>query len=150
VITMPEGWRIASDGSGTAAVEFALIAPILFMLMLGIAKCGIIFNNYIMLTEAASAGTRQLALSRGAATPRTTTVNMIRSAATGLAQQNLAITLLVNGTACGADSPCATALASATNTSAVVALSYPCDLVIFGVDFAPGCQLSSTRAQRIE
>ncbi len=147
---MLERWRIATDRSGTAAVEFALVAPILFLLMMGIAKSGIVFNNYIMLTEAASAGTRQLALSRGAATPNTTTVSMIRRAAAGLRSESLTIIMTVNGTTCGSDLPCATALTGAANTSAVVTLSYPCDLTIFGVNFAPGCRLSSTRAQRIE
>lgn len=147
-------WRLVSNRNGTVAVEFALVAPVLFALAFGIAKFGIVFNNYIMLTEAASTGARQLALSRGKTTPRTDTTTLITSAASGLTMAQVTITTNINGAACSTDTTCASAITAAiagtTTPSASVTLSYPCDLVIFGVDFAPGCSLSSTRAQRIE
>ena len=34
-------------------VEFAIVAPILLMLILGIIQLGVLFNNYITLTDAA-------------------------------------------------------------------------------------------------
>ena len=44
------------DHRGTAAVEFALIAPILFLLILGITQFGITLNNYEMLTGGTGGG----------------------------------------------------------------------------------------------
>lgn len=49
---------------GQAAVEMALILPILVVLVLAIAQFGIAFNNYLTLTDAARAGARKAAVSR--------------------------------------------------------------------------------------
>jgi Flp pilus assembly pilin Flp len=48
------------DPRGTAAVEFALIAPVLFLLILGITQFGITLNDYEMLTGGTEAAARQL------------------------------------------------------------------------------------------
>ena len=52
------------DEKGQALVEFALVIPIFLMLLLGILQFGIVFNNYITLTDAARAGSRVAAVSR--------------------------------------------------------------------------------------
>jgi Flp pilus assembly protein TadG len=44
---------------GQAAVEFALIAPVVIALLLGIVQGGIAFHNYITITDAARAAARQ-------------------------------------------------------------------------------------------
>ena len=49
---------------GQAAAEFALVLPVLAALLLGIAQFGIVFNNYITLTDATRAGARKAAVSR--------------------------------------------------------------------------------------
>ena len=49
---------------GQAIVEFALVLPILMAILLGIIQFGIIFNNYITLTDATRAGARKAAVSR--------------------------------------------------------------------------------------
>jgi Flp pilus assembly protein TadG len=49
---------------GQAAVEMALILPILVVLVLAIAQFGIAFNNYLTLTDATRAGARKAAVSR--------------------------------------------------------------------------------------
>ena len=54
----------ARDERGQAMVEFALVLPILMALLLGIIQFGIVFNNYITLTDAARAGARKAAVSR--------------------------------------------------------------------------------------
>ena len=53
------------DLRGTAAVEFALIAPVLFLLILGITQFGITLNDYEMLTGGTEAAARQFSMSRG-------------------------------------------------------------------------------------
>jgi Flp pilus assembly protein TadG len=80
---------IARDTAGTSAVEFAFVAPVLMLLALGTMQFGLTINNYIMLTEAVRTGTRQLAVSRGAGSPYTDTVNQIYRSAPNLASANL-------------------------------------------------------------
>jgi Flp pilus assembly protein TadG len=94
------------------AIEFAFIAPVLLLMVLGAGVFGIAIDNYIQLTGAASIGARQLAISRGAATPYTDTVAQLKGAAPNLIPASLTITLKVNGTACATDAACNTALVS--------------------------------------
>ena len=47
---------------GAAAVELALIAPLLFLLVFGIIEFGFIFNRWITVTHAAREGVRIYAL----------------------------------------------------------------------------------------
>ena len=138
------------DRGGASAVEFALLAPILLVLALGIAQFGIVLNNYVMLTEATADGARQLALSRGSASPYTNTVNAIQNAANNLTAGNITITTIVNGTACTSDATCQTALSSASGQAASVTATYPCSLVVMGVNYAPSCTLSATTQEMIE
>jgi len=54
--------RIIKSEKGASAVEFALILPILIILVFGIVQFGIAFNNYIALTHAAREGARLAAV----------------------------------------------------------------------------------------
>ncbi len=131
------------------AVEFALIGPVLFLLVLGASAFGIATNNYIQLTGATSIGARQLAISRGAATPYSDTVSQIKGAAPSLTPGNITITLKVNGTACATDAACTSALVA--GAPAQVIATYPCNLVIYGTNFAPsGCTLSANTTERVQ
>ena len=58
-----------SNEKGQAMVEFAIVLPILLMLVLGIIQFGITFNHYLTLTDAVRAGARQAAVSRTASDP---------------------------------------------------------------------------------
>jgi Flp pilus assembly protein TadG len=134
--------------AGTAAVEFALVAPMLLLLVLGMCEFGITLNQYLTLTYAVSAGARQLAMSRGDATPWTDTRNLMYSSAPNLTQAGLAITTSINGTACSTDATCKAALAAGLPTT--VAATYPCSLAFFGYNFAAVCTLSSQTTERVE
>ena len=90
---------VASDAAGTAAIEFAFIAPALMLLALGTVQFGLTLNNYISLTDAVRTGSRQLAVSRGGSTPYTDTVNQIYRSAPNLTRATLTIAVSVNGTA---------------------------------------------------
>ena len=54
-------------------VEFVIVAPILLLLVFGIIQFGILFNNYVTLTDAVRAGARQAAVSRTLPDPVGTT-----------------------------------------------------------------------------
>jgi Flp pilus assembly protein TadG len=149
------------DVSGAAAVEFALIVPVLLLIMLGIFVFGIAFGNYIMVTNAADAGTLQLTVSRGDSTPYTDTVNAVYASAPALKTcpiasasarpTGLTISLTVNGTACSSDSTCQTALTPASaGQAASVKVSYPCSLIIMQTNYLPSCTLTANSTGRIQ
>jgi len=54
--------RIIKNEKGASAVEFAIILPILIMLVFGIFQFGIAYNNYITITHAAREGARRAAV----------------------------------------------------------------------------------------
>ncbi len=141
---------LAHDRDGASAVEFALLAPILLMLAIGIAQFGIVLNEYIMLTDGVRNGARQLALSRGGTTPYTTTVNQVRNSASNLTQSSITVTMTVNGTACATDTACQTALSSALGQAGAVTATYPCTLQVMGINYLPSCTLSSSTTEMIE
>lgn len=136
----------SKERKATAAVEFAIIMPVLFLLVVGAGVFGIALDNYVKLTGATSIGARQLAISRGDATPHTDTMNEIYGAAPGLTKASLTISL--NGTACATDAACNTALVA--GVPAQVIASYPCNLVVMGKNFAPGCTLTANTTERVQ
>ena len=64
-----------SPERGAAAVEFALLAPVLFMLLLGIMEFGRAYNVQVTLTNAAREGVRTMAINNDQATARSATKN---------------------------------------------------------------------------
>src|SRR5205085_10982435 len=62
----PRNLRSSDDQT---MVEFALVLPLLAMLLFGIIQFGIVFNNYLDLTDATRAGARKAAVSRNTSDP---------------------------------------------------------------------------------
>lgn len=60
---------------GAAAVEFALVLPVLLVLVLGIAEFGRVFNVQTMLSQAAREGARSMALSNSTTSARSAVKN---------------------------------------------------------------------------
>jgi len=61
-------WKIEAlilSDCGSPLVEFALVLPIMMLLITGLAAFGIAFNNYLVLTNAVGAAARAVALSPG-------------------------------------------------------------------------------------
>ncbi len=56
---------------GQALVEFALILPILFMIVFGIVEFGRVFNAYVIVSNASREGARQAAVGKGDSEVRT-------------------------------------------------------------------------------
>ena len=55
---------------GQTMTEFAFVLPILLVMLFGIMQFGVIFNNYVALTDAARAASRKGAVSRSASDPK--------------------------------------------------------------------------------
>jgi Flp pilus assembly protein TadG len=57
------------DEQGQTMTEFAIVLPLLVVLLFGIIQFGIVFNNYVTLTDAARAAARKGAVSRNSSNP---------------------------------------------------------------------------------
>ena len=64
---------------GQAFVEFAIVLPVLVLLVFGIAQFGLAFRNYLAITDAARVGARAAAVKR-TSTPCTAARDAIQSA----------------------------------------------------------------------
>jgi len=74
---------------GQTMAEFALVLPVFALLLFGVIQFGIVFNNYLALTDAVRAGARTAAVSRHAADPEDATEDRLRDAAANLDQGDL-------------------------------------------------------------
>jgi Flp pilus assembly protein TadG len=156
-------FEVAKSQTGSVLVEFTLVLPVLLFLVLGLAQFGMIFYDYILVTNAAATGARQFSISRWDPTPYTDTVNAINSATTNLS--GLTITLSVNGSTCSSDSSCSTGtngLQSAplpSNNTATpwpsrVTVSYTCSgnsiMPTYLINLTGICPLTSTMQQSVQ
>jgi Flp pilus assembly pilin Flp len=84
-----------SDGErGTAAVEFALVLPILLVIALAIVQVGVIVRDEMMLVQASRAGAREAAVTPDALAVR----EAIERGGVGLEGSSLRVTIDRNGT----------------------------------------------------
>ena len=143
---------LLDDRRGATAVEFGLLAPLLFLLLMGIVQFSITFNNYIELTEAVRTGGRNFSISRSTAsvTPYSSTVTAIQNSAGNLTAASITVTTSVNGTACSTDSGCASALSTAAGQPSTVSATYPCNLTVMGFNYLTSCTLSSQTSDLVE
>ncbi|MPV37015.1 TadE family protein [Georgenia subflava] len=111
------------DERGAAAVEFALVVPLLILLVLGIAEFGRAYHLQTTLSGAAREGVRVMALQDDAAAARATA----RAAAPGLDLTDTQIEVSPSSCAVSATSPVA---------QATVTVTYPMDFITgaFGAD----------------
>jgi len=116
--------------------EFAIVVPILLLVLLGIMQLGVVYNNWVTLTDAARAGARKAAVCRSACSPdaSTATVNAVKNSAANLNQASLSVSV-TSTWAQGAD--------------ATVTASYPWSINVMGVVVASGT-MTSTTTERVE
>jgi Flp pilus assembly protein TadG len=141
--------RLRPAEEGGALVEMALILPVLAMLVLGIMSVGTMFMNYLDLTEATGSGAQYLQLIRTSTTnPCLDTYTAITQAAPSLVPANLTLTFTLNTTP-EAGNTCSGAQSNLSAGEPVtVTAKYPCNLQIYGVNFAPsGCTLTATATE---
>jgi Flp pilus assembly protein TadG len=119
---------------GQTMTEFALVLPVLALILFAVIQFGIVFNNYVTLTDATRAGARKAAVSRQASDPVGNTVTAVRSSATDLNQSNLDVTVTSTW------QPTADVSVTAT---------YPYSISLLGMVVQSG-RLSSTTTERVE
>jgi Flp pilus assembly protein TadG len=81
---------------GQAMTEFAIVLPVLLLLLLGIVQLGVVWRDYVAVTDAARAGARKAAVSRYT-NPQTAGCSTVRSSAADLNQSRLTCTVTVDG-----------------------------------------------------
>jgi len=148
---------------GQSLVEFALCLPPLLILMTGVFAFGIAIANYVMLTNAASAGAQQLSISRGQLAspsydPCATAVSAVEAAAPMLTASNLKFAFVLDGnsyasntTSCSSSSQTSGAAAELVQGQAVtVTVTYPCTLAYYKANNFPNCLLTAKASEVVQ
>ena len=78
---------------GQTMVEFALVIPILCVVLFGILQFGALYNDYVTLTDATRVGARRAAVSRFESSPSAAAETAMRKAASGLTASKLIVTV---------------------------------------------------------
>ena len=75
--------------------EFAIVVPVLLLVLMGIMQLGVVYNNWVTLTDAARAGARKAAVCRSGCSPdaTTATVNAVKNSAADLNQSSLSVSV---------------------------------------------------------
>ena len=124
--------RSLRSDRGQALVEFALVAPVLLLLLFGIVQYGIAFNHSISLTDAVRAGARAAVVAGpDPATAQAAAEAAISSSAGGLDAARIVVTV------------------TETPTDVTVHATYPYSIDLLGIVVHSG-QLTSSTTERFE
>jgi len=126
--------RSIQDQQGQTMTEFAIVLPVLVLLVFAVIQFGITFNNYLALTDAARAGARKAAVSRLSGNGSSAGVTATRAAAADLNQSNLDVSVSSTWT-------------QGDNVS--VTATYPYSISLLGLVVKSG-RLSTTVTERVE
>jgi Flp pilus assembly protein TadG len=120
---------------GQTMVEFALVVPILCVVLFGILQFGALYNDYVTLTDATRVGARKAATARHEANPEAAAEAAARNSAQGLDPSELDITV--------------TATAWEHGEPVTVEGTYPYEIDLLGFVVASG-DLTSETTERVE
>lgn len=136
---------------GQALIEFALVVPVLLLVVTGITTFSIYLAQILMLTDAVSVGARFLSINRGQTTdPCNLTAVAIENAAPKMnfTQSGVTFSYVLNGasysgTSCSSSSTTTGAAGNLVQgKNAKVTVVYPCSLIVYGHNFAPSCNFT--------
>jgi Flp pilus assembly protein TadG len=125
------------DSDGQTLVEFALVLPLLAVLLFGVIQFGIVFNHYLDLTDAVRAGARKAAVSRQTSDP--------------IGRDGVATQAVVNSAGDITIDPNKVTITSSwqPGEDVTVQAAYPYSINLFGWVFASG-DLHSKTTERVE
>ena len=116
-------------------VEFALVVPILCVVIFGVLQFGALYNDYVTLTDASRVGARKAAVSRLEPNPEGAAEAAARASAQGLDPGDLEINV--------------SATAWERGESVTVEAVYPYEIDLLGFVVAAG-DLESETTERVE
>ena len=123
-------------------VEFVIVAPLLLLLVFGLVQFGILFNNYVALTDAVRNGARQAAVSRTLPNPVGTSVDRVTRAAGHLKTSDLQVSVDPYDPAKGTPT-------WAQGGDVTVTASYPYSINLLGFVVKSG-RMTSQTTERVE
>jgi Flp pilus assembly protein TadG len=123
---------------GQTTSEFALVVPVLLVLLFAIIQFGIVFNNYVALTDAARAASRKGAVSRSASDPKGACEAAGYAAGANLKNPGTDFVLT-----------CTPSAGWAAGSDVTVTASYPYDISLLGWVVASG-RITTTMKERVE
>jgi Flp pilus assembly protein TadG len=127
--------KIRGEG-GQALTEFALVLPLLFVLIFAVIEGGITMNNYLQLTDAVRVAARSASVngSQGSAVATSAATSALTNSVDGLALQDVSVT--------------ATSWTSGSAVTVQASTTYTVKLPLFGTVMSG--KLTSHSTQRIE
>jgi Flp pilus assembly protein TadG len=111
--------------SGQSLVEFAIVIPVLVLVVFGIVQFGVLYNSYIQLTNAANTGARLFSIERGQANPCQDVLTAVDNAAASLNNSTLIVTMTSYTATSGAGSLSTTTWTGNSTSNPVAASSCP-------------------------
>lgn len=132
--------RNVKSEQGQTMVEFALVVPILLLVLFAILQFGAVYNDYVTLTDSTRVGARKAAVSRHSATPEADAEDAVRGSAGGMDKP-----------CAGGAGLCVTVAATAWEhgEDVTVEARYPYEIDLLGLVVASG-QLESSTTERVE
>jgi Flp pilus assembly protein TadG len=127
--------NIIRNERGQTMVEFALVVPILCVVLFGIMQFGALYNDYVTLTDASRVGARKATVSKYEVNPEAAAEAAARNSAKGLDPDKLGV--LVSATAWE------------RGQSVTVVATYPYEIDLLGFVVASG-DLTSETTERVE
>ena len=125
-----------SDERGQTLVEFAALLPVLCLLLFGIIQFGVVFHDYLTVTDASRVGARKAAVSRFVGDSGAAAEAAALNAADGL-----------NGPGLAAD--CVSSDWSTPGSDVSCTVTYPYSIDVLGMVVASGT-LTSVTTERLE
>lgn len=116
-------------------VEFAMVVPLLCLILFGIIQFGALYNDYVTLTDASRVGARKAVVSKYEMSPEATAEAAARNSATGLDPAKLDVLVSATGWERG--------------QSVTVTTTYPYEIDLLGFVVASG-ELTSETTERVE
>lgn len=125
------------DERGQTMTEFALVLPILVLLLFAVVQFGVVFHNYITITDAARVGARKGAVALyGKTSPASAAEAAARASAANLDQGDLTVAVSASPS-------------WQKGSDITVTASYPYEISLLGIAVQSGDVTSST-TERIE
>ncbi len=136
--------RLLGRETGNALIEFAFVLPMMALVITGLYSFGVTLNNQIALTQATGAGAQFLQTLRGNTTdPCADTLSAMENAAPSLRPSSLNVTLTMNGVVASGNSCPGQVSNLKQGQSVTVSTTYPCTLLVYGLNLGSSCQLSA-------
>jgi Flp pilus assembly protein TadG len=126
----------SSEERGQTLVEFAALLPVLCLLLFGIIQFGVVFHDYLAVTDASRVGARKAAVSRHVGD-------------TGAAAETAALNAAASLKGTGLAADCTSSDWSTPGTDVKCTVTYPYSIDVLGLVVKSGT-LTSVTTERLE